>query len=119
MFESRIWEDIMAIYIEWTPEKTVHIGVHHEMLLLASPVWGRRVPEVPIHIHKHPVTGECFVCWTPQVADLEQARKVFRWWCVGTVYAIEQSEDFAPLVGAHQDDFLEFMVNEFGIEIVE
>jgi hypothetical protein len=108
-----------AFYVEYTPEHKPHEGVHHEMLLTASPAYGRVNPEVPIHVHTRPETGEHFVCWTPQVATLELAREIFRWWCVGTIYTIEQEADFAPLVGEHQDDFLEFVRHEFGISLVE
>ena len=106
-----------GFYQKWAEK--IHQGVHHEMQLLTSPIWGRVDPEVPIHVYARPESGESFVCYTPQVPTAEGAKDIFRQWCVGTVYAIEHKTDFASLAGQHPDDFLEFMAREFKIEIVE
>ena len=104
-------------YIEFASH--VHEGSHHEMQLVKSPAFGRVHPEIPIHVHKHPHKDEHYVCYTPQVKTLDHAREIFRMWCVGTIYSIEEAKDFAPMVGQHPDDFLQFMTSQYGISIVE
>lgn len=95
---------------------TAIIGPHHEMMLVGSPVWGRVDPEVPIHIHQNPDTKRYFVCWVNQLATLKEARELFEWWCVGTVYSIQCHADFAPLIeGKEPADFLQKMKERYGI----
>ncbi len=92
-------------------------GTHHEMLLTESPVYGRAIPDVPIHVYKHPETDKHFVCWTMPVPTLVQAREVFDWWCLGTVYSLEHERDFALLLVDYADDMPEYLEQEYGIRL--
>lgn len=107
-------------YIEYVGK--THEGVHHELLLTKSPAFGRVNPEVPIHVYKHPVTGKHFMCWIYQIERLETARDMFEWWCVGTVYTLEQNEDFANIcskAGCQTTvGFIRYMAFNYCIEIV-
>lgn len=95
----------------------VHDGVHHELQLIASPVWGSDQPDSPIHVHKNPQTGKSFVCYTLNLSTIEAADKILKFWCVGTVYSIENDQDFSSVADQHSDDFFQFMSSEFGIEL--
>ncbi len=104
-----------AFYQEFA--KTIHEGVHYEMELLESPVWGRLNPDVPIHIHENPDSKRHFVCFTGNIATLEAALAVLRTWCVGTVYAIVHNEDFSSVAREAGSNFIEVMRDRFGIVI--
>lgn len=107
---------IEAEFYQQTIEQ-IHEGVHHELQLLASPVWGSAQPDSPVHVHKNPQTGKSFVCYTHNIPTIEAAEKILKFWCVGTVYSIENDRDFSPVAGQHPDDFFQFMSSEFGIEL--
>ena len=105
-------------YIKYAskPEGTgqPHEGIHYELELVVSPAYERVHPDVPIHAHKNPNTKKYFVCYTGPITTDVQATELFEHWCVGTAFAVERSEDFAPFAYAHQDDFLQFMEKEHG-----
>lgn len=108
-------------YIRWAKKEEgtgqPHEGVHHELELIDSPAYERVHPDVPIHAHKNPNTGVYYVCYTGPVRTMEHATDLFRQWCVGTAFAVEKSEDFAPIISEHPDDFLEFMDRHHGYQI--
>jgi hypothetical protein len=99
--------------------KTLYTGIHHETEIVAMPVDRAVVSTLPIRIHKNHATQKEFVCWVPQVEELEEARGIFRQWCVGTVYTIEYKEDFVQIAYEHPADFLDHMRTTFGITIQE
>lgn len=102
-----------AFYQEFA--KAIHEGVHYEMELVESPVWGRLNPEVPIHIHENPDSKRKFVCFTGNIQTLDEALSVLRTWCVGTVYTLTQNQDFGLVVRNAGDDFIGFMRDRFGV----
>ncbi len=98
-------------------ENKLHGGIHHEIELVASPVWERINPDVPIHIHENPESKRRFICFTGNIARLEIALTVLRAWCVGTVYTITHNEDFSPVAQEAGGNFLELMKEQYGIVI--
>jgi hypothetical protein len=106
-----------GFYMEYA--KALPDGAHHELLLTKSPAWGRVHRYVPIHIHKHPVTGQHFVCYIFRLATLEDATELFCQWCVLTAYSVYFDEDGAKIAHKHRDNFLEFMAARYGFRIVE
>lgn len=96
---------------------TVHVGTHHEIELAESPVWGRRNPDVPIHIHQNKDTELYFVCFTGKVETLDAALAVLRTWCLGTVYAMMYNEDFMDVVRKVRQDSFAGLMNLKGIVI--
>ncbi len=89
----------------------VHESVHHELELV---VWPCIPLNAQVHIHTEP-TGK-YLCYTPQVKTVEEAEDLFKVWCVGTAYTLEEHKDFASVAENHPDDFLEFM-ESLGISI--
>lgn len=90
-------------------------GNHWELPLTKSPVWGRVVPDVPVHIYADQESGNHYVCFTGNIETLETAEAVFRYWCLGTVYTIENHEDFASVTAPERVDFSDYLQDEFGI----
>lgn len=102
-------------YEKWAGK--VHEGVHHELKIVRSPAFGRTHPDVEMHIHKNPHTGEFFMCYTLQVDSLEDAIGGFKLWCAGMVYTIEKNQDFSPVWQKHGEKFLEFLAMKHGITL--
>ena len=99
-------------------DTTVPEGVHWELRLTESPVWGRVNDDVPVHIYKHPVNADSYVCFTGQIETFEQAEAVFCKWCLGTAYTIENQTDFATLQIPVGVGFEEHLKTAFGINMV-
>ena len=99
----------------------IHKGVHHEIELLESPIWGRLETDLdlPIHIHQNPLTKKFFVCFNGKLSTVQEAIAILHVWCLGTVYSLIYKEDFGVLASMHQSKFLATMRDEYGIVILE
>ena len=104
-----------AFYQQFAGE--VHKGIHFEMELVESPVWGRIDPNVPIHIHQNPETGQNFVCISARIETLEAALGFLLVWCVGTVFTLTRNSDFVWLAQKHGGDFIDIMRDHYLIVI--
>ncbi len=104
-----------GFYEKWVQSQ--HQGVHHEIKLLRSPAYGRTHPDIEMHVHKNPHTGEFFVCYTGQIDTPGDATGFFKLWCAGMVYTIERNEDFGPVWQKHGAGFLEFLEKKCEISL--
>ncbi len=98
-------------YEKWCPT-AIPQGEHHELELLTD---FTAFYKHPLHIHKNPITGKQFMCWTGHVPTITLARKVFEMWGVGMVYTMIHGLDFALKFTDSQEAFLVFMKEEYGI----
>lgn len=71
-------------------------GVHWELQLTEVPDEAYS-SEKPLHIYVPPESDLAFVCYIRPIPDLEEAANIFRNWCAGSVYTIENGQDFAEL----------------------
>jgi len=80
-------------YIKNSFAHMIPVFPYYEMRIL-TPVWGHD-EEHKIHWHqseKYP--GMYFVCLTCRVASVEDAKELFKLWCIGTAYTMITGKDF-------------------------
>lgn len=90
---------------------------HYELELVETP-W---LPQGkhPIHIHHNTRSGRNFVCWPNELRTIEEAKDLFRVWCVGTTYTLIHGNDFVTLFEGDFKKFLNSMNKTCEIRIEE
>ncbi len=102
-------------YIPFRPEANIPSFPHQEIEII-SDLSGLEYSS-KLHIHTSEINNKRFVCWTEDIKTIEDAKKVFRLWSIGSVYTLITGEDFAQVFyqAKTHDTFLLKMASEYKI----
>ncbi len=107
--------DLQLFYMTYRSEGDLISFPHHEIEIITDCSGFEHSSK--LHIHKSEKTNKPFVCWTSDIKTIADAEKVFRLWCVGTVYTLITGNDFATIFyeAKTQDNYFKKMAEEYKI----
>lgn len=91
---TRLIED--SFYINWSINKKVPTGLHHEIEVI-SPDLSSHPAYKKMHVHLSGKNHKKYVCFTEPLPDKKSVLNLLRMWTAGTVYTIENDIGFENL----------------------
>lgn len=94
-------------YRKYSVSHKVHEGVHYEIEIISMEI-EQHANFSKVHIHTSLKNDKKYVCWTGHLPTKTQALLVAQMWCAGTIFTIENGEDFGLLFDRHKVDVMNF-----------